>query len=318
MRILFCTDGSKISFNALKNISHWVKDAIVDTICVIDWSFLPDDISIEETNFTYSCANVADTILDYAENEIKYLGLKTGSRLKHCGAAIESILEQADSQEYDLILMDDMMPKMTGVETFHKLKENNNFHTPTIALTANAIVGMSEKYIAEGFSDYLAKPIEKDCLQQVLNKFLLTENTKTISKNNQKEDLEILEDDSSTDIKFLKEHGIDVEKGLELLEDIETYKDTMDTFITGATLRLKQLASYKENSDMENYAILVHALKSDSKYLGFTKLAELSYEHELKSKEKDASYIKEHFNELLQEGERIIQISKEYRGNNAK
>ena len=69
---------------------------------------------------------------------------------------------------------------------------------------------------------------------------------------------------------------------------------------------------------MENYAILVHALKSDSKYLGFTKLAELSYEHELKSKEKDASYIKEHFNELLQEGERIIQISKEYRGNNAK
>ncbi len=233
-------------------------------------------------------------------------------------SGFECIEKITQGEKYDLILMDDMMPKMTGVETFHKLKENNNFHTPTIALTANAIVGMREKYIAEGFSDYLAKPIEKDCLQQVLNKFLLTENTKTISKNNQKEDLEILEDDSSTDIKFLKEHGIDVEKGLELLEDIETYKDTMDTFITGATLRLKQLASYKENSDMENYAILVHALKSDSKYLGFTKLAELSYEHELKSKEKDASYIKEHFNELLQEGERIIQISKEYRGNNAK
>ncbi len=233
-------------------------------------------------------------------------------------SGFECIEKITQGEKYDLILMDDMMPKMTGVETFHKLKENNNFHTPTIALTANAIVGMREKYIAEGFSDYLAKPIEKDCLQQVLNKFLLTENTKTISKNNQKEDLEILEDDSSTDIKFLKEHGIDVEKGLELLEDIETYKDTMDTFITGATLRLKQLASYKENSDMENYAILVHALKSDSKYLGFTKLAELSYEHELKSKEKDAPYIKEHFDELLQEGERIIQISKEYRENNAK
>lgn len=233
-------------------------------------------------------------------------------------SGFECIEKITQGEKYDLILMDDMMPKMTGVETFHKLKEDNNFHTPTIALTANAIVGMREKYIAEGFSDYLAKPIEKDCLQQVLNKFLLTENTKTISKNNQKEDLEILEDDSSTDIKFLKEHGIDVEKGLELLEDIETYKDTMDTFITGATLRLKQLASYKENSDMENYAILVHALKSDSKYLGFTKLAELSYEHELKSKEKDAPYIKEHFDELLQEGERIIQISKEYRENNAK
>lgn len=218
------------------------------------------------------------------------------------------------NEQYDLILMDDMMPKMTGVETFHKLKENSNFNIPTIALTANAIVGMREKYIAEGFSDYLAKPIEKDCLQQTLNKFLLTDDVKKVSNNDQKiEQLEVLEDKPESKLEFLKENGIDVEKGLELLEDIETYNDTMDTFITGATLRLKQLASYKENSDMENYAILVHALKSDSKYLGFTKLAELAYEHELKSKEKDNQYIKEHFDELLQEGERIIKISKEYR-----
>ena len=54
MRILFCTDGSKISFNALKNISRWVKNAFVDTICVIDWSFLPSEINIEDKNFTYS------------------------------------------------------------------------------------------------------------------------------------------------------------------------------------------------------------------------------------------------------------------------
>lgn len=105
MRILFCTDGSKISFNAIKNISGWVKDAIVDTICVIDWSFLPPDISIEEESFTYSCANVADTILDYAEEEIRKLGLNAGAKIKHCGSAIESIIEQADKDEYDLILM---------------------------------------------------------------------------------------------------------------------------------------------------------------------------------------------------------------------
>lgn len=105
MRILFCTDGSKISFNALRNISHWIKDAIIDTICVIDWSFLPPEINVEEENFSYSCANTADTILDYAETEIKNLGLKTGSRIKNCGAAIESILEQADNKPYDLILM---------------------------------------------------------------------------------------------------------------------------------------------------------------------------------------------------------------------
>lgn len=105
MRILFCTDGSKISFNALYNISYWIKDAIIDTICVIDWSFLPEEISIEEENFTYSCANVADTILDYAEEEIKKCGLKAGKRIKSCGSAIESIMEQSKDEEYDLILM---------------------------------------------------------------------------------------------------------------------------------------------------------------------------------------------------------------------
>lgn len=105
MRVLFCTDGSKISFNALKNISGWVKNAEIDTICVIDWSFLPDEISIEEENFTYSCANTADTILDYAEEEIKKLGMIPKERIKSCGAAIESILEQSEQKDYDLILM---------------------------------------------------------------------------------------------------------------------------------------------------------------------------------------------------------------------
>lgn len=105
MKILFCTDGSKISFNALKNLSGWVKNAEIDTICIIDWSFLPQEISIEDTSFNYSCANVADTILDYAEEEIKKLGMEPCERIKNCGSAIESILEQADSKNYDLILM---------------------------------------------------------------------------------------------------------------------------------------------------------------------------------------------------------------------
>jgi len=105
MKILFCTDGSKISFNSLKNLSGWLNSAVVDTICVIDWSFLPDEISIEQDNFSYSCANIADTILDYAQEIIKELGFECGIRIKNCGSAIESILEQADKQDYDLILM---------------------------------------------------------------------------------------------------------------------------------------------------------------------------------------------------------------------
>lgn len=105
MKILFCTDGSKISFNALKNIAYWIKQATIDTICVIDWNILPAEITIDEENFSFSCANVADTILDYAEEEIKNLGLQLGNRIKNCGSAIESILEQTEKEKYDLILM---------------------------------------------------------------------------------------------------------------------------------------------------------------------------------------------------------------------
>ena len=105
MKILFCTDGSKISFNALKNIAYWIKQATIDTICVIDWNILPAEITIDEENFSFSCANVADTILDYAEEEIKNLGLQIGNRIKNCGSAIESILEQSENEKYDLILM---------------------------------------------------------------------------------------------------------------------------------------------------------------------------------------------------------------------
>ena len=76
-------------------------------------------------------------------------------------------------KKYDLILMDDMMPKLSGVETLHKIKEQiPDFNIPTVALTANALTGMREKYLADGFNDYLAKPISKDELNRVINEYL--------------------------------------------------------------------------------------------------------------------------------------------------
>ena len=77
-----------------------------------------------------------------------------------------------NNNHYDLILMDDMMPKMTGTETLHILQEMPSFKDKTVVLTANAIEGMKEKYIEEGFDDYLAKPIEKSELERVLRKYL--------------------------------------------------------------------------------------------------------------------------------------------------
>ena len=78
-----------------------------------------------------------------------------------------------NGKKYDLILMDDMMPKLSGVETLHKIKEQiPDFNIPTVALTANALTGMREKYLADGFNDYLAKPISKDELNRIINEYL--------------------------------------------------------------------------------------------------------------------------------------------------
>ncbi len=88
-------------------------------------------------------------------------------------SGFEAIERINNGEVYDLILMDDMMPKMSGTETLQKLKQIPNFHIPVVALTANAIAGMREKYIQLGFNDYLSKPIEKQELNKVLQNLIV-------------------------------------------------------------------------------------------------------------------------------------------------
>ena len=88
-------------------------------------------------------------------------------------SGFEAIERINNGETYDLILMDDMMPKMSGTETLQKLKQIPNFHIPVVALTANAIAGMREKYIQLGFNDYLSKPIEKQELNKVLQNLIV-------------------------------------------------------------------------------------------------------------------------------------------------
>ncbi len=85
--------------------------------------------------------------------------------------------------EYDLILMDIMMPNMSGESAIAKLKEKPNFNIPTIALTADAIAGAEEKYKSEGFTDYISKPFKKEQIQEKLETIFLNTNlSKTTEK----------------------------------------------------------------------------------------------------------------------------------------
>ena len=108
--------------------------------------------------------------------------------------------------------------------------------------------------------------------------------------------------------------GVDINHALELLGDMDMYNETMGDFLEEINEKLPKLVEYKNNNDMPNYAIIVHTIKSDSKYLGFTKLAELAYNHEMKSKANDTSYVNANYDELQKEIDRIIKIIKEYLG----
>ena len=252
-------------------------------------------------------------------------------------SGMECLEKVKKGDEYDLIFMDDMMPRMRGTETLIRLKKIEGYKIPTIALTANAVSGMKEKYLREGFTDYLAKPIDKNELFKILSNYI-TFDTKFEMKEEKLEEIpkelfdmekplnkiEIKEHKKNEqfssvyvtkekkDIEYLKKNRIDVEKGIELLGDIEMYNETLEEFMNNIEERMRKLEKYKEEEKMEEYAIEVHALKSDSKYLGFKELAEIAYNQEMKSKENDIKYIKEKYSILKEEVDRIIKIIKEY------
>lgn len=89
--------------------------------------------------------------------------------ITECHNGVEVLEKIVVGNEYDLILLDIMMPVMGGEETMQKLKEKPGFSIPTIALTADAVDGAREKYLSLGFSDYLSKPFSKKDLQEKLN-----------------------------------------------------------------------------------------------------------------------------------------------------
>ena len=114
------------------------------------------------------------------------------------------------------------------------------------------------------------------------------------------------------DINYLKSNGVDIDKSLELFGNIETYNDTIGEFLHGLTDKVNKLNNYKATGDMSQYAIYAHSLKSDAKYFGFFNLADIAYEHELKSKANDYYYVTNNFQKLTDEIEKTKLIVEQY------
>ena len=116
------------------------------------------------------------------------------------------------------------------------------------------------------------------------------------------------------DVNMLISNGVDVKKSLELFGDMQMYDSTLEDFLAEIDKRLARIKKFKETSDMANYAIEVHALKSDSKYFGFTKLSELAFNHEMESKKNNMFYVVDHYDELMYEAHRILRLVQQYLG----
>ena len=102
--------------------------------------------------------------------------------------------------------------------------------------------------------------------------------------------------------KILTDNGVNLEKSLELFGDMDTYNETLVDFLNDVERKLHDIKK------------LVHSLKSDAKYFGFERLAELAYNHELRSKANDMYYVADNYKELMEEANRIVKLVKSYLG----
>ncbi len=220
----------------------------------------------------------------------------------------ECINRVLDGKKYDIIFLDIMMPKMKGPEVLQNLKNIIGFKIPVVALTADVISGMEEKYTSEGFDDCLAKPIVDEDLYHVLRKYLKETKEEKTSSNNQEEP----KSKKEQSITILEENGINVQQGLELLKDIEMYNMTMTEFYDELESKLNDLNEYKEQEDMDSYSILAHSLKTEARYLGCNDLADMSYEHELAAKDNNIDFVNKNYSKLKMESIRIYDIIKKY------
>lgn len=224
--------------------------------------------SADHTN-GYKCAFTAPnaTLLVVDDNQMNLkvvisLLKKTQIQIDTCMSGQEA-LKMLCEKEYDVILLDHMMPEMDGIETLRnakKMSENRNIGVPVIALTANAISGAREMYLAEGFTDYISKPIAGNLLEEKLYKYLAVD--KVI-------------------VSETKEPMIDYAIGMKYCGDNrEIYCEILEMFCNQYETKYAELQRLFTEQDWNNYTIHIHALKSNALNIGGKMLSEKCLELE--------------------------------------
>ena len=134
-------------------------------------------IKVDDTKEMFEAPGKKVLVVDDVKmNILVFKGLLKGTKVDiDTAISGRECLEKVVKTKYDVIFMDHLMPEMDGIETYHKMLELDecvNKNTPVVVLTANAIVGTKEKYLTEGFYDYLSKPVDQSLLLNKLGEIL--------------------------------------------------------------------------------------------------------------------------------------------------
>ncbi|MCD7947304.1 MAG: ATP-binding protein [Oscillospiraceae bacterium] len=212
-------------------------------------------------------------------------------------------LECIEKEPFDIIFMDHMMPEMDGLETTKRIRESStpNADTPIIALTANAIVGTREMFLANQMNDYISKPIEIAALNEIIRRWLPPE--KLVRNTRADVDTEaapiVLSDALTT---LSAKCNLDARTAIKQLSSTEdAYIPILTTYVTNAAKKLESMLSDVTKSDWNAFRIEIHAQKSALYSIGAHTLAEKARKLELAASSDNFSYIQKNFIPLMEE-----------------
>lgn len=305
-----------------------------------------------EPTFTAPKARVL-VVDDNKMNLEVFRGLLKGTQIQVTTAdSGKEAIRLMDGNSFDVVFMDHMMPELDGIETFERVREiwdtepgrmKTGEGTPVVILTANAISGAKEMYLSKGFTDYLSKPIDFEQLDSLLRELLPKElvhvtvpgqNSESAEEATQQtepagrktpdgaeQQTEQTKDgapEEASRLQILVPYGFAIEEGLKYMgQSVETYEEILSLYFSELSGKLQRLSDNLEQENLKDYAIDAHSMKSTSKSVGALRLSELAKEHELKSKENDIAFVREHFGELKAECEHILAAGAAYAGQEA-
>ena len=222
-------------------------------------------------------------------------------------------IDMLQSKQYDLVLLDHMMPGMDGVETFHHIRRKQELYfkeIPIIALTANAIAGAREMFIKEGFTDFISKPVESSVLQRTLKRHIPLSKQLTLDERERLflEESQAKPKSNTVEVGVFAIGDLDIEKGLTYCGSRDNYIEILSSQRDSGDEIMAQVEDLYAKEDWKNYVITVHGIKSSMMSIGAVTLSEKAKGLEFAGKRDDIAYIKEEHANMIKEFARVMDI----------